>query len=1596
MAAGFDIQDNVLIKYTGTDTDIEIPEGVVKINERVFEDNKRLTSVVMPDSVLSIGTHAFEKCLKLKTVKFSVNLKEIGYDCFCGCKALTEIELPETLEEVGSGAFAGCVKLKKITCDSKVYKGGSDPFYSYDEKYPEGIADKDGYVIFAGTLFKYLGSAKDITIPEGVNSIAGGVFGSHWGSGSAIKSVVIPDSVKYIGNNAFLNCKKLVSVTMPSEIEFGDHVFDGCPGLLDENGFFVCNGIAHTYKGNAETVIVPEGTKVITDYLFCGDEYYNPGNRVIHTVQLPDGLEEIGAYAFKNCDLLESIIIPDGVKKIGAGAFEGCDHLVSVSMPENVDEMGDGIFSGCRGLADENGFIIQNNVIHSFYGGQLEVVIPEGIKAIASGVFDKSRITSVKLPSTLTSLGSSFQECGFLTEIVIPERITEIRRYTFKDCVHLKKVSLPASLENIGYSAFSNCESLEEIDIPNDIKRIEEHAFQGCTSLKAINIPGSIKVVESYTFNGCTSLEKVVLCEGLKKINDNAFSKCSALSEITIPDSVEYIGDDAFANCTALKKVTCSTDGITIHQDAFTGCTGLADENGMTIVAGILWKYDGPGGEVTVPEGVTTIGPNSFREGYSRAWRSYASYRQTGSLTAVTLPSSLRKIEKNAFEGCVSLKEIEIPEGVCHIGEEAFRGCGSLQHIKTPSTLSSIGKRAFYECNDLKEFIIPSGMKTIADETFYGCKSIKSIEIPKDLEEVGMDAFRDCSKLTAVNVVADNRSYSSEDGMLLNKSGDELITCPPGKQLEEYTIPSKIKTIGAHAFISCKKLKKIVVPATVESIGDEAFPRGKTLKEIEVEPGAGKVKVGVEVFDIFKENTPLVYPKLPVTFIKEQKTQVCLGLGFCMNPDKYEGEYAELYQKYAKSHEKTLTKKADSLSLVSVAKYFSAIPASETAKKKEGTINYKKLSPKAKVDMLESAVLENDIEKAKTVIEGCGEFEFTPRALGLACLYSDVEMVKLLVENGATFKYKYDPSLKRKYGAAYATKYTPYPVNYSELIARTDIDVYNPMIFASTHDYHFGTLPKISAKENSEEVRADIAEYLVSEKKAEFDSIAALFYAILWGSTKVAQRLMEKGVTLPSRYLSDLYDTGSSISRNEVLVTLPRLSEKKCIYAMKSFVHLLEGTGKQMILTQRVFDDNPRGKNAMLNAEVLECLFAETDTSKINKSKVLEMVIDTDDVKALKAAMDTGVIKTTTQRDKAIAYATKNKKNDVLAWLMDYKNRTADVAVEAAKEEKKMMRELTENPNSVSALKKKWGYKKLDDGTLVISSYKGADEIVEVPSMIGKSTVTAIGNDAFSASSWARSNNQENRSRIKTVILPEGIQEIGEDAFRECVSLETIIIPSTLKRIKERAFWSCKRLKEIEIPGNVNVSGRVFFDCPSLFDQNGFIIINGVLYLHNPGKKTTDNVVIPDNIKVIGEGAFAKEDIKEICIPAGVKRIRKGAFENTKLEKIVFTEGLTHIEASAFSGTKIEEIHIPNSVTSIGANAFDSCSELKDIYISSNVKTIGKDLLGVDDNYNGYDSWRKFKPSGIYVHTPAGSVAAEYMKRYSGVFVANDYDEKEE
>ena len=123
------------------------------------------------------------------------------------------------------------------------------------------------------------------------------------------------------------------------------------------------------------------------------------------------------------------------------------------------------------------------------------------------------------------------------------------------------------------------------------------------------------------------------------KIGNCAFKDCENVAEITIPTTVEKIEYSAFENCKALKKLNYEQVNGSVDQRAFDGCTSLADENGMTIIAGILWKYDGPGGDVVLPEGISSLAPDVFREGYTFR----EEYRQKGSLKSVVLPPTVKK-----------------------------------------------------------------------------------------------------------------------------------------------------------------------------------------------------------------------------------------------------------------------------------------------------------------------------------------------------------------------------------------------------------------------------------------------------------------------------------------------------------------------------------------------------------------------------------------------------------------------------------------------------------------------------------------------------------------------------------------------------------------------------------------------------------------------------------------------------------------------------------------------------------------------------------------------------------------------------------------
>lgn len=174
------------------------------------------------------------------------------------------------------------------------------------------------------------------------------------------------------------------------------------------------------------------------------------------------------------------------------------------------------------------------------------------------------------------------------------------------------------------------------------------------------------------------------------------------------------------------------------------------------------------------------------------------------------------------------------------------------------------------------------------------------------------------------------------------------------------------------------------------------------------------------------------------------------------------------------------------------------------------------------------------------------------------------------------------------------------------------------------------------------------------------------------------------------------------------------------------------------------------------------------------------------------------------KRDEMIAYASEKKRTEIVAWLLEYKNRTADLAAEQRKAEKKLMRELNRAPDAVDALKKLWSYKKQEDGTLIITSYKGTDTEVTVPEKIGRSIVTAVGS-AFSGMSG---------DGTPKITLPKTLQYIESCAFHRLWGLEEIQIPDGVKAIGDFAFYECERIRDIEIPDQVKRIGERFPGMP--------------------------------------------------------------------------------------------------------------------------------------------------------------------------------------
>lgn len=415
-----------------------------------------------------------------------------------------------------------------------------------------------------------------------------------------------------------------------------------------------------------------------------------------------------------------------------------------------------------------------------------------------------------------------------------------------------------------------------------------------------------------------------------------------------------------------------------------------------------------------------------------------------------------------------------------------------------------------------------------------------------------------------------------------------------------------------------------------------------------------------------------------------------------------------------------------------------------------------------------------------------------------------------------------------------------------------------------------------------------------------------LFEAVLQRDFTAADELMSAGASLDGD-IRDALVKGPSSAANFVLSRYnyyKQFMDFAAHASAKEFAtvaeRLFELVGEPLYNT---FGEYRYGayKNVFYDPVFFEALLKYCNGKQMRKQMTMEEIIDRNNVVLLEMCARYGWLKMPRIRDAMIKYSEDKNKTECTAFLLDFKNRNFDLAAEREKAEKRIERELNADPNSLTELRKIWRTKKLDDGTLEITGYKGKQTEVVVPEKIGKETVTSIGSAAFSGAWYlcrrtAKEICEFRQNNITKITLPETITKIGEYAFYYCQLLNEVNIPFGVKIIKNSVFRQTA-IEVLELPESVERLADYSL-CIGNFKE----------------------VKLPQSLAEIGERAFQMcGNLEKIEIPARVKEILQEAFRQcVKLKEVVLPEGIETIKARAFwECPELEAINLPATIKKI-------------------------------------------------------------------------------
>lgn len=472
----FIINDGILQKYRGKDTEVTVPDTVKEIGRYAFANKKILKSVVIPPSVEKIGWSAFQNCESLERVVLSEGLKEIYPNAFFANRALKEIVIPPSVKSICGGAFSGCHALERVILSEglKIIEWGA---FSYCTALQEIAIPRSVEKIWS-SAFRHCESLRAVMIPPSVKQIEAYAFADCY----SLENITISEGVEEIGMYAFLNCRSLREITFPSSIRKISKSVDVPSGLktITFNGLPPRPMNAFRYcVGKKVIVYAPKAS--VMDFSILKQEYLEGYLRLLGRGETIS--EEIAA---KNSQYFQR----NARALCGSASDELFDHMLKNKLIplKDTDEI---IAKMSEKKQTERVAALIDYTQTQFSAKEREKQFARRFALKEPTLTELKQIWTLKKLDDGTYRISAYK--GEESCIVIPSSIrgaavTELGNgvwglFDETRCEKIKSVILPESLQKIGSKTFKNCTALERIVLPEGVKIIDGYAFENCARI---------------------------------------------------------------------------------------------------------------------------------------------------------------------------------------------------------------------------------------------------------------------------------------------------------------------------------------------------------------------------------------------------------------------------------------------------------------------------------------------------------------------------------------------------------------------------------------------------------------------------------------------------------------------------------------------------------------------------------------------------------------------------------------------------------------------------------------------------------------------------------------------------------------------------------------------------------------------------------------------------------------------------------------------------------------------------------------------------------------------------------------------------------